>query len=115
MTVEIIIQSQETPSICSQSQETPYICIYYKNVAPTGWERVFEVINFNPKLLYDNKPNFWSTFQLEYVLKRLEQLRNTPHYFMFEEGEHSLLLPCIKTLIEQFTKYVEDKCVMVIY
>jgi hypothetical protein len=105
MTVDIIIETTQKPSVL----------IYYKDVAPIGWERVFEIINFNPKLLYDNCPNFWSTSQLEYVVKRLERLCNDQNYFMIDEGEHSVLLPCIKTLIEQFTKYIEDKCIMVIY
>ncbi len=89
-----------------------------RNTWPQNWERIFEIINFNPTLLYDNTPNFWSTDQLEHVLQRLIKFKTTPSYYdyAFNSGlEQEILLPSVNTLVDLFTEYVNNKCIMRIF
>lgn len=82
---------------------------------PPHWERVFEIIQFNPTLLYDNLPNYWTTEQLEYVLNRLIKFKTTPTYYDYafaNDGELEILMPSITELINLFTEYVNNKCIM---
>jgi hypothetical protein len=85
---------------------------------PTGWKRVFQIINFNPQVLYDNSPNYWATEQLAYVLKRLETLQCAPFQFSwaFEMDDENVgLKDSIDALVNTFKECVDNNYIMRIY
>jgi alpha-N-acetylglucosamine transferase len=71
------------------------------------WRTVFEMININLNLLYDNSINFWTTEQLEVILKLLIKLQET-----YTEDK---LKDDINKLIILFTGYVENNCKIEIF
>lgn len=99
MGIDIHVQSTTDPAWSENCKAT----------WPDQWKHIFQIINFNPTLLYDNSPNFWTTDQLNYVLKRLIALQTN------QEPILQSLKPCINTLVEIFTVYVEKHCIMIIY
>jgi hypothetical protein len=87
------------------------------------WERILEMIHFNINILYDNKPSFWATEQLDYVCKELEQLTlgNYENILEYDECE-KMVLPNIEHLKKDITKlyhlfqeYVDKKCIILVY
>lgn len=82
-----------------------------KTVFPYKWQLIFEIIRFQPTLLYDNSPNFWSTDQLEHVLKRLTALKD----WEIEELNDEEIKMSINKLVELFEEYVQRRCIMIIY
>jgi len=88
--------------------------------ADIEWTTVFSWINFNPQLLFDNEPNFWTWEHLQVVLDNLIKLKTTPEYYAHEYSGVSLSeikaheLSIIK-LIELFQEYVDKKCHMIIF
>lgn len=92
-------------------------CKWAWSEADIKWSSVFEFINFNPTLLYDNSPNFWTYEQLEVVLNNLIKLKTNPEYYACN-GELYEIQVCESStdkLIELFKLYVGKKCRMIIY
>jgi hypothetical protein len=105
MTIDIFVEVQSNNKLWHNCRAT----------WPPHWKRVFEIINFNPTVLYGNSPNYWSTEQLEYVLKRLITFKTTPTYYDYafdSSKELETIFPSITELVNLFTEYVDNKCIM---
>jgi len=61
------------------------------------WEKIFEIINVNLDLIYDNGINFWCTEQIQIVYNLLVSLR------------HKELQKDIDNLRDLFKGYVDKK------
>lgn len=78
----------------------------------TEWKKIFKLIWFDPNRLYDHCPNYWTCEQLEFVLKRLKNLKIT--HTQEEIADIDNFEFSINRLIELFTIYVDKKCRLVV-
>lgn len=87
------------PNQSDFENEDKYLKYVWRDI---DWRTVFEMINIDLNLLYDNAINFWTTEQLEVILKLLVELQET-----YTEDK---LKDDINKLIILFTGYVENNC-----
>jgi hypothetical protein len=88
-----------------------------------NWRKIFELISFNITILYDNNPNYWSNDQLKDILSSLIKLKNKDiefynhkyKYYYQDENLQDNIEDDINKLIEFFTEYVDNDCIIVIY
>ncbi len=106
MGIDFIIKYGETMEYCKSTW------------VDIKWQKIFKYIHFQPSLLFDNDPNYWTTEQLLIVKTNMEKLVSNTEWYAYEEKEDLeciiSLRPDIEQLISLFNIYVESGAVLII-
>lgn len=123
MGIDIRLDSPENPDWIHSLGRNRYCEYAWQDI---DWSSIFEHINFNLTILYDNTPNYWTTEQLEVVNSNMKKLLENPRYYaeMISYGDEDVgvnleeiksLSSDIQNLISLFEIYIENKARIVIY
>ena len=82
MGIDFKVESKNNPE-WNKQQTTNGNCYCKTAWANLNWTIIFDMIGFNPALIYDNDPNYWETSQLNTVLINLKKLRNKDEQYTY--------------------------------
>jgi hypothetical protein len=82
------------------------------------WKQIFDIIGFRIDGLYNNLINYWSLDQVNKIYVTLKILYNNPAMAVCCEEDLKTaekMKPDILLLMKYFEKYVENKCVIIVF
>lgn len=113
------VRSKKKMGIDVQAKSTIPNDPYRKNVKwdlveIEKWKEIFQLLNLNLSILYDQLITYWSVDQVETMYEEMKSMIETPWKWCCEE-EITLLKDDIQKLVYLFKEYVELELKFFIY